>query len=508
MKNNIQLIRKAPWHLFLFSIYPILELWLLNIEQISADVIFRPLILALVGALLIWGAAFLLLKDGMRAAIISTIWIVAFFSYGHIYLMTKGFQIFNISIVRHRTLLIVWVILSLASFLWIKKTRRIGSIKSILNLISLLLVGLFFFELLYFQVAQLEISPHRSNPSNMTVTGGRSSMPDIYYIILDGYGRSDVLAQKMDYDNSAFISELESMGFYIARYSQSNYAHTTLSLASSLNFEYLDALGVIQEPNSTNRTEVYKVLKQNALRDFLEKQGYKTVAFATGFNWSQFTNSDYYLHPQPGARLNEFEYLLLQTTLFRVLLDSRALTLTDATSEQFRERTSFAFEKLKTLPSLKGPKFVFAHIIIPHPPFVFGPNGEAINTNYKPEDEFSLEEYNLGYKNQVTYANTQILDVVRVLIDESETPPIIIIQGDHGPGHQNSREVRMKILNAYYLPGHPEVLYDTISPINSFRIILNTYFDQSLPILEDKSYFSRYKSPYVFEEIENPYINR
>jgi hypothetical protein len=125
--------------------------------------------------------------------------------------------------------------------------------------------------------------------------------------------------------------------------------------------------------------------------------------------------------------------------------------------------------------------------------------------DYKDELEYTKEEYIYGYTNQVTFVNKQILEIARELIDKSQVPPIIIIQGDHGTG-RFGQDVRMLILNAYYLPGHPEVLYDTISPVNSFRVVLNEYFDQSLPILEDRSYFSGYNNPQNFEFIENPYI--
>ena len=95
MKNTIQSFNKTPWHFFLLSIYPILELWLLNIEQVSSKVIVRPLFAALAGALLIWKLASYFFKDVRRAAVLTTIVSIAFFSYGHVYLLLKGVQIFD-----------------------------------------------------------------------------------------------------------------------------------------------------------------------------------------------------------------------------------------------------------------------------------------------------------------------------------------------------------------------------------------------------------------------------
>jgi len=49
----------------------------------------------------------------------------------------------------------------------------------------------------------------------------------------------------------------------------------------------------------------------------------------------------------------------------------------------------------------------------------------------------------------------------------------------------------MEILNAYYLPERGKAaLYESISPINTFRVILNLYFGAHLELLSDESYYS------------------
>jgi hypothetical protein len=78
-------------------------------------------------------------------------------------------------------------------------------------------------------------------------------------------------------------------------------------------------------------------------------------------------------------------------------------------------------------------------------------------------------------------------------VQDSRIPPVIIVQGDHGPLPDLTEEPsqRLPILNAYYLPGveMDSMLYPSISPVNSFRVVLNSYFGQNLPLLEDQSYF-------------------
>lgn len=56
----------------------------------------------------------------------------------------------------------------------------------------------------------------------------------------------------------------------------------------------------------------------------------------------------------------------------------------------------------------------------------------------------------------------------------------------------------MKILNAFYLPGvNTDVLYPNISPVNTFRLVFNLYFNTDLQLLADESFvYRRHWHPY------------
>jgi hypothetical protein len=113
----------------------------------------------------------------------------------------------------------------------------------------------------------------------------------------------------------------------------------------------------------------------------------------------------------------------------------------------------------------------------------------------------SWAEYRRGYAAQVRHVNRLVEETVSAILARSASPPVIIIQGDHGPGRSSNLD-RHKILNAYYLPGVPsEQLYPSISPVNSFRLVFDVYFDAGLGRLEDRSYYSVYETPYKFKEI-------
>ena len=98
------------------------------------------------------------------------------------------------------------------------------------------------------------------------------------------------------------------------------------------------------------------------------------------------------------------------------------------------------------------------------------------------------------------------------ILANSPEPPVIILQSDHGSGSRLDTESieksdlheRMSILNAYYLPGHtgPDVgLYQTITPVNSFRVVFNTYLGAKLPLLPDRNYFSTWPAPFRFIDV-------
>ena len=170
-----------------------------------------------------------------------------------------------------------------------------------------------------FSSAQSRSSQAEQDPSTLNLNVG-DQPPNIYYIILDGYGRSDVLKNEYGYNNSDFLNGLRDLGFYIAECSQSNYAQTQMSLASSLNFNYIDSLSDRFVPGSDDRTGLDALIHHGAVRESLEKAGYQTVAFATGFLATELRDADYYLSPERSrGQLNEFEVLLMETTLARLL---------------------------------------------------------------------------------------------------------------------------------------------------------------------------------------------
>ena len=502
ISSNVSGMPRYPFHPFLFGVYPILYQMAINISEVSFSYMYRPLFLSLAGVVVLLLLFRTVYRDWTKAALASSILLILFYSYGHAYIALKAITFDGLFIFRHRTLIPVWVGgAGLALWQIARKSVIRSTLTPMFNV-----AGLFLLVMPTYQLASYPFQSHLSQSAaekdsrtlSLNVDDGS---PDIYYIILDGYGRSDVLKQEFGFDNSDFLNSLKDLGFYVADCSQSNYAQTQISLASSLNFNYIDELGDQFVPGTNDRGVLAAFIKHSALRKSLEAAGYNTVAFATGFDWTQLDDADYYLSPQSNSSaLNEFEYLLIDTTFARIIQDTR-LGEQEAGTELYRERTLFALDKLDKLAYIKGPKFVFVHLVIPHPPFVFGPTGGPVEP--VPAGTTKSAQTAMQYRDQAIYVSRRMKEIVPRIIANSGAPPIIVIQGDHGPTVPGTPQRRMKNLSTYYLPGSNAALYPTITPVNTFRVILNTYFGQNLEMLDDLSLYSSYDDPFRYRPIPN-----
>ncbi len=350
--------------------------------------------------------------------------------------------------------------------------------------------------------------------------------PDIYYIVLDGYARSDVLKDLYGYDNSSFTNYLREKGFIVPDGNHSNYSKTSLSIPSTLNMDYIQTLlPELEESHFWWLTS--PLVDYNRTRTMLEEIGYQSVSI--GVDWTITNNKTTDLYYVPSLfQLSEFESHLLRSTPLTVaypFLDRVAYIPLSA--QAHREIISFNFDTLSEISKLSGAQFVFSHVVAPHPPFLFDKDGNAMNLDkpYSVNDaegfkivrsnEFSeeeiLAEYRQGYIEQVQYVNKSLIKVIDDILEYSDTPPIIILQADHGSGmltdfssiDNTCLHERFSPFAAYYLPGADEdIIPPDISSVNLFRIIFNEYFQADLPLLENAYFFST--DPfyvYRFEEV-------
>lgn len=525
--------RHWPVHPILFAAYPVVSLLAANLGQVSDSMAVRALILCVATAAILTVVLRLVVGDWGKAGLITTGVVIVFFSYGHVYGLVKSWSVATVVLGRHRFLMVLALALLAAWCVWVLR-RRTGEqgLSVFFNAAGLVVVAIPVVSILAYHLTPRSYEA-RSEPAGPASAepgpaGGAAPQPDIYYIILDGYARHDVLMDNYACDNSAFLAALDDLGFTVAGESRSNYLMSVLSMASSLNLEYLDALAERMGPSSDDLRPLADMLAHSRLREFLQARGYRMVAFDSGWPLTQVEDADVYLSPDALSRSstvlfgppNEFELLLLRSTLLRSLLDkyqSQVRTVDSPLEAPFsrqRERLLFGLDELGDIPGWDGDYFVFAHLVIPHPPFVFGPNGEPIlhDREYSFSDgsafEGTRQEYIQGYCGQVAFISTQIQSLARRLIEHSDPPPVILLQADHGPRlnldwHDADRtDLReaFSILNAYYVMGEAApALYPSITPVNSFRLLLNQLFGEGYELLPDESYYTDSFRPYDFQ---------
>jgi hypothetical protein len=501
--SRLSRILQVPVYPFLLGVYPSLALLAYNVGEVRPATALRSLLVVELAVLLLLGLLRLVLRDWHRAAFVTSIWILLAGAYGQAFslLLDKAPQY-----AHHAWLTALWVALGLGLTVW-AVTRPRGSMGRFtpgFNLVAAALVVYPAFQVSwYYGVLQRE----QSAPRTVSAAPANESLPDIYYIILDMYTRQDLLKAAYGYDNSGFISDLEAMGFYVAECSASNYPRTEASLSTSLNMDYLPELTDEIPPDTWSRIPMWRLIRNSAVSEKLQAAGYKTVAFATGYPWSELNNSDVFLQPHSlFGQLNSFETLLVHTSWARALEDNDVIDITAEDAARFRERTLFTLDTLPTLAKMSGPKFVFVHIVSPHPPFVLGPDGPLDAASYLNENaKYTSQSFAKGYVEQVAAINERMEAAVEQIIADSPVPPVIIIQGDHGPWLQ-PRNRSFQILNAYHLPDERgrAALYPSISPVNSFRVVLNTYLGTNYALLPDVSYFSPIPKIYDFSKVTVP----
>jgi len=496
-------------HPFLFTLTSVLFLYIRVSSTIAPPEILRPLlVLWILLALLIFPIQ-KITKNWQKTGIALSFLVFAFFYEKNIFLL-------------------VFMTVALILLLWFFYTKTIKHKRMsleettfLLNILSLALVlggGLKLILLLshvpssYYQKYVLT-TPH----SPITQLTPRENSPDIYYIILDGYARADVLDEFYDFDNTEFIRYLEEKGFIVPKNNHSNYPKTTFSVSSVLNMDYIQNL-----TPGLEKTYFWwlmsPLIDHSQVRIMLEDIGYKSISLGTDWTITDNQTTDIYYSPSP-IKVSEFEnYFLFNTALVFVRPFLDKIAYIPSSYDAHRELLLYNFNTLGEIPALEGNKFTFVHFLSPHPPFVFDAEGNAIDPdvvfslnddNSSDSIEQNRENYRQGYRGQVAFINTKLEDLIDNILENSETPPIIILQADHGPGmyvdfssaENTCLRERFSPFAAYYLPDtNPNIIPDDITPVNLFRIVLNEYFQADLPILENTYYFS--KDPFYFYQME------
>jgi hypothetical protein len=502
--------RTPTIHPFLFGVYPILFLYSINLEQVTVSEIILPVSLALGTVVLLLLFTRLVFGTLQKAGLVTSSFMLLFLSFGHIVGIPGGDHWFLDGIQpiwRHLTLLCSFFLipLLLVVIFVARMSKPADLLTKWLNTTSVLLIVIILVPIVIDRMERykdpaLATKAHAISPADGTVIK-QYDKPDIYYIILDGYGSEFALKKFYGYSNRKFLDALRARGFYIATESRSNYPYTLWSLSSSLNMKFVHLENLRKKRDEVRRlTELIR--NPNVVR-ILRDEGYRYVHFGSvNFGPTAHNSIADVNIARPG--FGEFLDILLRNSLLGPIAGV-------ISANAYKDSILHVFEQVPEAPSSTNsekPVFAFVHLMIPHPPYVFNRHG-GIDSVVELVAKGSIKRKE-HYVDEVIFANRKIIELVdRIKAAAkaiSRPAPVIVIQGDHGPrpqwrgagtqfdGRQPLEieryiEERLGIVNAYHVPADAgRLLYESITPVNTFRVIFNALFGAKLELLEDVSY--------------------
>jgi hypothetical protein len=469
-----------PYYLVLTAIYPALSLFASNFRQVDPKHIIRPLIFSVLLSVLIYYLIYHWMKDKIKAGVFTTIFVFVFFNYGRAFIYLKDHADWSKSFGDQNYLFIT---LGAIVVLWISK--KIIDNTNKIDIATIYIVCLTLIFLPAYNIGKLVTEEQKSYiPTDLDFpeTASSEPMPDIYHIVLDEYSRVDYLAQ-LGYDNSEFMKFLREQNFFVADCSRSNYQRTALSLTSTLNLDYLWEVFPDKRPPDRDDAAIYAALSNNRAQHNLRKLGYQFITTVNGYPWSEHSSyADIIVAPEVkdifAPYILPFEKKFLENSFLSLLIDLGGLKTFQKgylLNGQQYEQVVEALDYLSTIPTISGPTYTYYHLIVPHSPYIFSKDGTFASPIPEPE----------GYIRSIEFINNALKPIILSIIRDSETPPVIIIQGDHGFITDDS--FRFQIFYAIHIPGGNETLYPTISPVNTYRVVFNQLFDLNLPLLPDES---------------------
>jgi hypothetical protein len=496
MKNaNSRLYTLYP---FLFVFYPVLALLLLNLDKVKLITFARLTLISLALAIVVWLILSLIFRNLWKSALLTLAIEVMFFSYGIEQNLVQGIHGINPFLGGNVFLgSLDLVLLALLTFWVIRTKSNFFALSSFLTYTNVFLILIPLLQIgFHYMAVQKAIAAPGTQESGLQA---QADPPDIYFIILDSYSREDLYKSAFGFDNSPFVNQLNGLGFQVMMCSRSNYNATALSLSSMLNMAYEQTLGVEASAVSAGKNPMIPLIQHNEVREDLEKMGYTFYTFDNefpGLDWPGTTK----INPPTqetwaSDQLNPTENLFIKNTALKILVDSQVgmfkqiqTTINNPFSTHIK-LTQFTLKALPGTASLAGPKFVYAHFLLPHRPFVFDAQGNIrTDTHYFDKDGNPVNDdyYKLGYVGGTEYVNSQMIPILSSILKNSQKPPIIIMMGDHGYAW---KDTNFENLISLYLPGNqPSQFYPTITNVNIFRTLFNQYFGGNYRMLPDISY--------------------
>ncbi len=407
----------------------------------------------------------------VRGAIAFTFSLLLVLFYSPMYNMVKS---------TNRYLMVVVILALLGLLIYLKTSKKeFTTLNTYLNTLFLLLVVFEMFNVVQGYIVDRKwyqpISAELSHQELVPLQPNTDSLPDVYYILLDAYSSPTSLKKYWDYDSDELLGFLKDKGFFVANRACGNYDFTPQCMLSTFNMSYIPHYTTASKAKLKTMALYRKGIEENKTMKYFESAGYQLV------NLSPFEVLDqprkYHVIRIPDAS-RTWRYMAEMTLPGRVALDL-------LNPKPYQSNIN-VIEELKEscIQQSDQPKFVYAHLLLPHGPYYYNEKGELNKEGYRGKEKGL-------YLAQLQYTETVLRDMVNHILSHSTKPPVIVIQGDHGSRIKHPSIPVEEHYSAFYTVHLPdkdyEMFYDSISSVNTYRILFNKYFDADFEMLEDKT---------------------
>jgi hypothetical protein len=493
----IAFLRKWPVHVLLLPLYFIASVYSQYAGLFDSAESVSVTLLVYLGIGLAFAVFYLIYRNIVKAGIATTIIGILYLFFGNIKELLRHSDLFYF-ISHYKTLVPLLFLLVITLFLWLRKRNKTNyQLNLFLNILLLIYLVI---ELWNFTRMISKSRSTEDQSITLKAPGNPfANRPNIYYILLDCYPGSGYQREVLNVEENDFDVYLKQKGFYVVDESRSNYNMTSFSIASLFNMVYLDWLPLNEKVKPYHYNKTIQLVRNALVFDWLAEQGYELHNLSVfdmpgkpSHNKEQFlstTGKEIILH-------NTFWKCLYRDVFPGIFPSIKKKMVEDARNTRkerlqvFRRYNRQILDSLYQLPGRpsNNPKFVYAHLEMPHFPYFYDSTGKA----YPDELVFGKDiiTNKERFKNYIGYTNLQVMTLLDSVFMRNNSRDIIIIQSDHGLNDLDvkRRDDAFRNYTAFYFPDRDYgQMKNGLSNVNTFRIIFNKYFGQQLPLLKDSS---------------------
>lgn len=414
------------------------------------------------------------------------------------------------------SLFVISVLIGIALDVWLKKGKT--NPKKVAEFLVVFIIAIGIMQFLHMAIVMPSV--FRQSKTTASLESGQKSKPsqkpDVYYIVLDRYASNSILKSQFNFDNNQFLDTLRQNNFTVNDNATSNYPITAISISSTINAKYTNQeVATYKNQTIQSRTLYHNLIQQSAVTKAFVQNGYKFYQIGSDYDATNYAplgqNLSFSYQIQAGSykknlrtfEVSEFSKSPLRQ-LFKVTLGWWPFKSIE------KDKVKFVGDQLDSLNYLAnqpgGGRFIFAHILMPHDPFVFNKDGSI--SPYNATDNFG-KSIKSKYLDQLQYINSEITKTVNTIINKSNGQAVILLNADEGAHPQDMNQtafslpvpldymeksdmstwpndwLKMKfgILQAVHIPKASEGDLNHLASVNLFRIVLNQYLGYNLSYL-------------------------